>query len=188
MGGPAAAVAGYRRATCGRWSGPFAAVALYGTSAIALTWPLATRLTTAVPWDLGDPLLNSWIVRLGRGSPVAVRLRRSARLRAGYWHANIFHPSPYALAYSEHLFPQALQALPVWALTRTRFSLQPPLLSTFVLSGLGTYVLVRELTGDARVALVSGLAFAFAPYRSAIPPTCRCCHPNGCRSRYTAPA
>ncbi len=165
MGGPAAAVAGYRRATCGRWSGPFAAVALYGTSAIALTWPLATRLTTAVPWDLGDPLLNSWIVAWGAdhlwrfvsGDPHAF---------ARYWHANIFHPSPYALAYSEHLFPQALQALPVWALTRNAVLCYNLLfLSTFVLSGLGTYVLVRELTGDARVALVSGLAFAFAPYR-----------------------
>ena len=38
-------------------------------------------------------------------------------------------------------------------------------LSTFVLSGLGMYLLVRELTGNPLAAFVAGLLFAFAPYR-----------------------
>ena len=38
-----------------------AAFAFYLALAIAMTWPLATHLSTAVP-DLGDPLLNAWIV------------------------------------------------------------------------------------------------------------------------------
>ena len=34
-----------------------------------------------------------------------------------------------------------------------------------VLSALGTYLFVREVTGSARAAFVAGLLFAFAPYR-----------------------
>jgi hypothetical protein len=35
----------------------------------------------------------------------------------GYWQAPIFHPAPFALAYSEHLFAQAVQIAPLYALT-----------------------------------------------------------------------
>ena len=40
-------------------------------------------------------------------------------------------------------------------------------LSTFALSGLGMFLLGRELTGSAAAGFVAGLAFAFAPYRIA---------------------
>jgi hypothetical protein len=154
-----------RRADDTRWTGPAAAAALYTIAAILLTWPLATALATAIPWDLGDPLLNAWIIAWGADHLWRFLCGDFTAL-AGYWHANIFHPAPYALAYSEHLFPQAVQALPIWALTRNPVLCYNLLfLSTFVLSGLGTYLLVRELTGDARVALVGGFCYAFAPYR-----------------------
>jgi hypothetical protein len=39
-------------------------------------------------------------------------------------------------------------------------------LSTFVLSGLGTFLLVRALTGSARAAFVAGVLYGFAPYRT----------------------
>ncbi len=38
-------------------------------------------------------------------------------------------------------------------------------LSTFVLSGLGMYLFVREVTGSPRAGFVAGLIYAFAPYR-----------------------
>ena len=38
-------------------------------------------------------------------------------------------------------------------------------LSTFILSGLGTFLFVRELTGSRAAAFTAGLLFAFAPYR-----------------------
>jgi hypothetical protein len=165
MEGPGAAAARRRRAPRARLSGPLGATSLYTVSAIVMTWPLATALPSAIPWDLGDPLLNSWIVAWS-----ADHLWRflAGDLHAfdGYWHANIFHPAPYALAYSEHLFAQALQILPVWALTKNPVLCYNLLfLSTFVLSGLGMYLLTRELTGDARVAVVAGLCYGFAPYR-----------------------
>ena len=57
---------------------------------------------------------------------------------SGFWNANIFYPEPLTLAYSEHLFAQAVQILPVYAITRNIILCYNLLfLSTFVLSGLG---------------------------------------------------
>ncbi len=84
----------------------------------------------------------------------------------GFWNANIFYPEPLTLAYSEHLFAQAVQILPVYALTGNIILCYNLLfLSTFVLSGLGMYLFVREVTGSPRAGFVAGLIYAFAPYR-----------------------
>ncbi|PYQ80477.1 MAG: hypothetical protein DMG03_22565, partial [Acidobacteria bacterium] len=85
-----------------------------------------------------------------------------------FFDANIFYPAPLTLAYSEHLVPQALQILPIYALTGNPILCYNILfLSTFVLSGLGMFLLARGLTGARAAAFVAGLAFAFAPYRIA---------------------
>ena len=53
----------------------------------------------------------------------------------GFWHGNIFHPDPYALAYSEFLLPQSLMVLPVYAATGNLILCYNLLfLSTFALS------------------------------------------------------
>ena len=144
---------------------PLGATALYTVATLGLTWPLATALTTSLPWDMGDPVLNTWILawsadhlwRVVSGDPGAF---------AGYWQANIFHPAPLTLAYSEHLFAEAVLVLPVWAATGNAILCYNLLfLATFVLSGVGTFLLVRDLTGSPRAALVGGLLFALAPYR-----------------------
>src|SRR5581483_6253232 len=72
------------------------------------------------------------------------------------------------LAYSDHLTAQALQVLPVYALTHDPVLCYNLLfLSTFVLSGLGMFLLGRDLTGSPIAGFVAGLAYAFAPYRFA---------------------
>ena len=74
-----------------------------------------------------------------------------------FWNANIFHPEPLTLAYSEHLFAQAVQILPVYALTgNIILSYNLLFLSTFVLSGLGMFLFVREITGSARAGFAAG--------------------------------
>src|SRR4051812_38740171 len=84
----------------------------------------------------------------------------------GFWTANIFYPEPLTLAYSEHLFAQAVQILPVYALTHNIILCYNLLfLSTFVLSGLGMFLFVREAFGSARAGFVAGLIYAFAPLR-----------------------
>ena len=137
----------------------------YALCAIVLTWPLVFRLSRDVPSDFGDPLLNCWILAWD-----AEHLLRAIGGHLGalgeYWNANIYYPHPLALAYSDHLTAQALQILPVYALTKDPLLCYNLLfLSTFVLSGLGMFLFARELTGSPLAAFLSGVAYAFAPYR-----------------------
>ena len=125
-----------------------------------MTWPLAAGLARDIPGDFGDPLFTSWVMSWD-----------ATHLGRGWWNANIFAPHPLALAYSEHLLPQALQVLPIYLATNNPILCYNLLfLSTFALSGLGMFLLGRELTGSTAAGLVAGLAFAFAPYRLASVP------------------
>lgn len=137
----------------------------YVALTIALTWPLARGIARDVPSDFGDPLLNSWILAWDADHLLRALSGHPGAL-AGYWHANIYYPQPYALAYSEHLTAQAVQILPVYALTGNPVLCYNLIfLSTFALSGLGMFLLARELTSNRAAAFVAGLAYAFAPYR-----------------------
>ncbi len=141
------------------------ATAAYVVLTLVLTWPLVRGLTHDVPSDLGDPILNAWILSWDADHLLRAAAGHVSAL-AGYWQANIYYPHPYALAYSEHLTAEALVAAPVYAATRNPIlSYNVVFLSTFVLSGLGMFLFARELTGNRRAAFVAGLAFAFAPYR-----------------------
>jgi len=116
---------------------------------IAATWPLARGLSHDVPWDLGDPLLVMWILAWDCEQILRILGGDASRI-AGFFDANIFHPVPLTLAYSEHLIAQALQILPVYAITGNPIlSYNILFLSTWVLSGFGMYLFVRELTGSA---------------------------------------
>lgn len=143
------------------------AAAAYLVITLVATWPLARGLGRDVAWDLGDSLLNMWILAWDGEQLLALLRGDFARLRT-FFDANIFHPAPLSLAYSEHLVGQAVQVFPVYAVTGNPILAYNLLfLSTFVLSGLGMYLLVRELTGSPLAGFVAGLLFAFAPYRLA---------------------
>jgi hypothetical protein len=149
----------------GRTPSASLATLIYLAAAVAMTWPLALGLHRDIPWDLGDSVLNCWILQWG-ADHILRFLAGDFRALSGYFNGNIFYPEPLAIAYSEHMTTQVLQILPVYAVTKNVVLCYNLLfLSTFVLSGLGTYLLVRELTGSPRAALVAGLLYAFAPYR-----------------------
>jgi hypothetical protein len=141
------------------------ALAAYAVITLVMTWPLARGLTRDVAWDLGDSVLNMWILAWDGEQFRAILTGHFSHLRT-FFDANIFHPSPLTLAYSEHLVPQALQIFPIYVLTGNPIlGYNLLFLSTFVLSGLGMYLFLREVTGNAIAAFVGGLLFAFAPYR-----------------------
>jgi hypothetical protein len=141
------------------------ALAAYTAIALVATWPLVRGLGRDVAWDLGDPLLNMWILAWDAEQLLGILRGDFSRL-ATFFDGNIFYPAPLTLAYSEHLLPQAIQILPIYAFTRNPILCYNLLfLSTFILSGLGTYLFVRELTGKPAAAFLAGLLFAFAPYR-----------------------
>jgi hypothetical protein len=141
------------------------AAAVYAVLALMMTWPLAAGLARDVAWDLGDSVLNMWTLAWDSEQFRGLLGGHSSHLRH-FFDANIFHPAPLSLAYSEHLVPQAVQIFPIYVLTKNPILCYNLLfLSTFVLSGLGMFLLARELTASAAAAFVAGLLFAFAPYR-----------------------
>ena len=149
-------------------SAPSAAL-LYSALSVALTWPLVLGIASDVPGDLGDSLLNMWI--LSWGAEHLPQLLTGQIGWSAFWNANIFHPDPLALALSEHLVGLSLQALPVYWLTgNIILSYNLLFISTFALSAFGTYLLVLDLTGDRRAAFIAGLVYGFLPYRIASVP------------------
>jgi F5/8 type C domain-containing protein len=133
------------------------AFALYLLFAIALTYPLIVRLGTAVPNDLGDPLLNVWILWWNA---------TNAPLTPAWWNLPSFHPGTDALAFSEHLAGLTPISAPVYWLTgNVLISYNVVFLLTFTLSAFAGYLLCRHLTGRRDAAFLGGLAFGFAPYR-----------------------
>lgn len=143
----------------------WAAAVWYAVLTCAITWPLASGLAHDLPRDLGDPLLNSWILAWG-ASRLWNFITGDFTALNGFWTANIFYPETLTLAYSESLIPQVLQILPVYGLTKNIvLCYNLVFLSTFVLSGAGTYLFVREVTRDARAAFLAGALYAFAVYR-----------------------
>lgn len=143
------------------------AAGAYLLAALIFTWPLATVIGSEIAWDMGDSLFNSWVL-LWTGGQVMAFLSGDFTALNRFWHGNIFYPERLTVAFSEHLVPQMLQALPILATTdNVVLAYNLLFLSTFVLSGLGMFLLVRELTGSAVAGFVAGLAFAFAPFRVA---------------------
>ena len=133
------------------------ALGWYALLSIALTWPLSATLATRIAGDVGDPVLICWVIgwvadhfaRALSGEPGAL---------AQLWHANIFAPERYALAYSEAMLAPAAQALPIYLLTGNLILCYNLLvLATYALSGFGMYLLVREITGNWRASFVAGL-------------------------------
>ncbi|HSK08943.1 MAG TPA: hypothetical protein VK911_05160 [Vicinamibacterales bacterium] len=126
--------------------------------AVLATWPLAAHLTTALPSDLADPLLNTFTLAWG-----ADRLRDGLR---GFWDASYFYPTRDALALSEHLLGIAVFTAPVqWLTGNPVLAYNLAFLASYVLAGLGMYLLARSLWPSRPAAWIAALAFAFAPHR-----------------------
>jgi hypothetical protein len=141
------------------------ALAAYTAITLVMTWPLMSRLARDVAWDLGDSVLNIWILSWDCRQ-IGEILAGNVSSARDFFAANIFHPAPLTLAYSEHLFVPSLQFCPIYAATGNPIlGYNLVFLATFVLSGFGTFLLVRDLTGNTTAAFIAGLLFGFALYR-----------------------
>ena len=152
-----------------RGRGPFpdaiVVALIYMIATVVFTWPVAVSLGTrlAAPEGPGDPYLNLWILgwdlRTLTTHPTAI-------LDGTLFNANIFHPAAATLAYSDHLLPQAIALLPLYAATRdVVVCYNVLLLVSFLASGLAMHALARELGASRAAAVLAGLAWAFWPYR-----------------------
>jgi len=133
---------------------------VYTVLSLILTYPLIFELTTAVPNDIGDPLLNTWILAWDTHALLTDPLN--------LFNANIFYPLSNTLAYSEHLFSTALLALPWQVLFgEPVLAYNLSLLFSFPLAAFGMYLLALRWTHHRGAAFIAGLIFAFNPYRFA---------------------
>ena len=136
-----------------------AAAAAYVLLTAALTWPLVLHPGSLVPNDLGDPLLNTWILAWdARVMPLTDR----------WWNAPQFYPAAGTMAFSEHLLGLTIFTTPVILVTgNPLLAYNIAFLLSFVLSGLFAYFLAFTISRRHDCAFLAGLAFAFAPYRMA---------------------
>jgi hypothetical protein len=71
---------------------------------VAWTWPLVTRLSSRIPHDVGDPLLNAWILWWNT---------QAVPFTEAWWSPPFFYPMPGGFALSEHLAGVALFTAPL---------------------------------------------------------------------------
>ena len=134
------------------------ALGVFIALAIVWTWPLATHLSSRVPHDLGDPLLNTWILWWNA---------HAVPFTASWWSPPILVPVRGALALSEHLAGLGLFSTPIQLLGGSPLAAyNASLLLSYALSGWFAYLLVLRLSGSVAPSLVAGLAFATTPYRA----------------------
>jgi hypothetical protein len=138
---------------------------IYLLLSIAATWPLAARSTHSLASDYGDPLFTTWAMGWV-SSHLSAALRGDVHALRVWWDAGIFFPEPNTLAFSDHMFTEAAQVLPLyWATGNLLLCYNAALILSFALCGYGTYLLVRDLTGSATAAFAAGVFFAFNEYR-----------------------
>ena len=132
----------------------------FGALAALVTYPLLAEIEDALPNDLGDPMLNAWILAWD-----ADRIRHGF---SGLWDAPNFFPYPRSLTYSEHLLGIAVFSAPIqWISGNPILAYNAAVVLSYVLAGAGMYLLAGSVTGSRVAAVVAGVAFACLPYRVA---------------------
>jgi hypothetical protein len=123
-----------------------------------LTLPLSLEPATRAMALSADTRLFLWTLSWD----VHALLHQPLRL----FDANIFHPEPRTLAYSEHVVGSAIVGAPfLLASGNPVLALNVVVLLSCVLSGAGTFFLARELGISRGGAFAAGVIFAFAPPR-----------------------
>lgn len=131
-------------------------VALFGLAAVVFTWPLARTLNTALP-DLGDPVLNAWIINWDIHALFTNPLR--------LFHSPMFYPAKYSLAFSENMLAIALVMAPF-----RKLGLSPVAtynlasIFGFTLGCYGASVLARAAGRSLFAGVVTGLGFGFCQF------------------------
>src|SRR5205809_1136700 len=115
---------------------------LAGLVALALvaTFPLILHFTTYLPNDLGDPVLNAWILWWD-----------ATAVQHGFshvWDAPSYFPYLHTLAYSDHLFGLAVFTAPVqWVTANPVLVYNIAFIASYANAGIGMYLLAKLLTG-----------------------------------------
>ncbi|MGE0450967.1 MAG: hypothetical protein AB7Q29_15450 [Vicinamibacterales bacterium] len=129
-----------------------------GAVALLYVAPLLSGLGALLPANLADPRFNAWVLAWG-----AQRLPHGLQ---GFWTPPFYYPYQDTLAYSENLLGITLFVAPVqWIGGNPTLTYNVAFLLSFIVAGVGAYLLARELTGSRAAAAVAACGFAFGPYR-----------------------
>lgn len=124
---------------------------------VVMTAPLAWRGGRSGPVNTGDGQWSMWSTAWVARTLLADPWR--------LYDANIFAPHPRTLAYSETNLAGGLLAAPAWWTTRDPYvTYSAAVFLSFFLSAIATFGLVHHLTRHRGAAVVSAVAFAFAPF------------------------
>jgi hypothetical protein len=125
--------------------------------AIAMTWPMARNLRTALS-DLGDPVLNTflidWDVYALTHKPLQI------------YNAPFYAPGKYPLAYSENMIAIGLVMVPFRLIGLAPVTLyNVAMLLGFALAGYGMSVLARVCGRSIFASIIAGIFFAFCSFK-----------------------
>lgn len=127
------------------------------TAAMALIFHTQVANPRAVP-DLGDPLFSMW-----RMAWVPHQLATNP---SHLFDANIFYPERATLTYSDSIILPALTAAPLLLVgVSVQIAYTVLFLSSFVVTGIATYLLARAWAMGPVAAWTAAMMFAFYPLR-----------------------
>jgi hypothetical protein len=122
-----------------------------------MTWPWVTSLRDAVS-DTGDPYMIAWTLWWD--------YHQTFHDPLNLFHANIFYPYKYTLAFSEHDFGIALLFFPLFAAGFRPLTVHSiATFSGFAFCGYAAFRLTRTLTNSNGAAWIAGVVFGFIPFR-----------------------
>jgi len=132
---------------------------LYTTLACVMTYPLVWHLSSAMPHDLGDPLLSTTLLWWNA---------HTMPLTDRWWDGLWFWPATGSVSFSDHRLGESLMATPLqWFGLNAVTAANLTLLATFPLSALAAHWLGLTVTRRHDAAILCGLAYGFCPYRIA---------------------
>ncbi len=144
--------------TCGDRRKTVIPFAVFAGITAAVYYPVISNIKTAVNGSLDDAYAILWYIWWFKHSIVDLHTSPS------------FSPlveSPYGVAITHSTVLNHLIALPFTSLWGPVASYNIMILLSFVLSAVGMYLLVHEITGSAAPSAFSALAYAFSPYHTA---------------------
>ncbi len=132
-------------------------VLLASTLTVALTYPLAPRLSHIGRVNTDDGRFSVWTVAWVAHALTTNPMR--------LYDANMFYPHPRTLTYSEANIGAGTLGAPVWFLTKNPHATHNfVVLLSFVLAFAGMYYLATYLSASRAAGMVAGVLFAFCPF------------------------
>lgn len=134
------------------------ALILFAAITVLMTWPLARGFGYLTLGPGGDSREYIWKLWWFKHSLLDLHV-------SPFFNPDIYYPTGFNLALGEMTPANTILALPLtWAFGPV-VGYNFLIFISFVLSAFGTYLLIFYLTGNRMAGVLSGVIFAFSPYR-----------------------